>query len=107
MDDNTLNDFLITQRWRRFSWNDVMSEKKFDRHPSFSFVRLAGKAIHPEGKLIRRFDTGSLSFCIRMQTHINHTLIRLVILIFHWQKTSESTEVYYRVETKVSVRKEF
>lgn len=99
MDDNTLNDFLITQSWCRFSWKDVMNDKTFDRYPVSSFVRLTGRAIHPEEKSFG--DSTRITFFLQQdaltyQAYVDPTGNFDFPLALDFQ----STPVYYRVETR-------
>jgi hypothetical protein len=99
MDDYTLNNFLITQEWCRFTWKDVMSDKKFDRHQSFSFARLTGRAIHPDGK--RFGDSTQVTFFLQQDAVTYQAYVDSEgNFDFPVGHDFESTEVFYRVETK-------
>lgn len=99
MDDHTLNDFLITQDWCRFLWKDVMDEKTFNRYPAFSFVRIAGKAIHPEGKAFG--DSTRITFFLHQNANTYQTYVDSAgNFNFPLAVDFENTDVYYRVETK-------
>jgi hypothetical protein len=100
MDDYTFNNFLITQQWLRFSWDDVMKEKTYDKYPLQANIQFSGKVIHPEKKLFG--DSSTLTIFLQKDVMVYQAEVHPdgrfdMPVLFDFDGIDEA---YYRVETK-------
>lgn len=69
----TMNDFLITQQWKGFLWEDVLNGRVKDKFDFGNYLFIKGRAINPYGETFP--DSTQIGFFLQKQVTPYHTYL--------------------------------
>lgn len=100
------NDFLVTQSWKRFQWDEVLNGKHESGHQFAKYLKFKGKVLLPDDK--DSFDSVRVTFFLRHEArvyedYVDRTGVFNLEMFFDFDNVEE---VIYTIDRKGVVLKE-